>query len=355
MAWSKRSRHVQQRVLCCVMGAMWVFRSGAIRAQQQPTMPPTHDETKAPVVVQPKLLTKGLTVGFAATVQTPLAGVAKQANADLTSMPYLMLHPGYWGAREATREYCASHWGVGSEDGAYQAAAAVARQTAQREYAEYSHKLGVTKSVAMLVSDIFPDSNECEAVEPARCNLDGPKPASCASSPCTNRSWGQKLACGIATAENVALLVDESELCHSLGYETTEDEVARVRLKNDLIDTLSSWHWSSTERSSCIARNIGFWVGRPSSYDSVIALDEPSQNNAEVIRDREVGPVVAFGVGFTPNSALSLLLGVTYSQVTERDVTDANGATTRQGIDRPLWTLTVGLGGNADLVGVFAR
>ncbi|HLL48161.1 MAG TPA: hypothetical protein VK399_15785, partial [Longimicrobiaceae bacterium] len=75
----------------------------------------------------------GITGGFAFTIQTPLGSLdgTSQEVVKTTGMPYLMALPGYWGASEATRAYCAASWGSGDENTAAKAASAVAHKRAE--------------------------------------------------------------------------------------------------------------------------------------------------------------------------------------------------------------------------------
>ena len=82
-----------------------------------------------------KLIASGLTGGVAFTVQ--LTGPfnnnsAKQVNPKGAVMPYIMALPGYWGARQATREACASAYSGAGEDTIDSAARAIARKRATR-------------------------------------------------------------------------------------------------------------------------------------------------------------------------------------------------------------------------------
>ena len=72
-------------------------------------------------------------------------------------------------------------------------------------------------------------------------------------------------------------------------------------------------------RSACVAHMFGLFVGRAFAYDAKTTLTLGTPKT----RVREVDPHLSIGVAFLPASPLSVLLGLTVSDVTRDDSTAA--------------------------------
>ena len=94
-------------------------------------------------------------------------------------------------------------------------------------------------------------------------------------------------------------------------------------------------------------RKFGLWVGFPvNPYKARITADKfGMKSNVQ----REVNPVVSFGLAFAPNATISGLLGVTYSRVTLPTMVDMEQN------EAGLWTFPLGIGGNLDIVNAFRK
>ena len=83
----------------------------------------------------------------------------------------------------------------------------------------------------------------------------------------------------------------------------------------------------------------------PLSYDARTTVPNEDATDEGATAMRKVTPLIAFGLGFSPNKYLSLLVGLTVAQ-TSREKTDTAAAVE----DETLWATTVGFGGNLDII-----
>jgi hypothetical protein len=111
----------------------------------------------------------------------------------------------------------------------------------------------------------------------------------------------------------------------------------------NILNVLAQHGWNPTLPGKCFWKRVGVWVGRPLGYATQTRL----RGDTERVK-REIDPVVAFGVGFTPHAYLSLLVGVTLANI---EVAPSSGAVT-QGLT---WAGTIAIGGNLDLVGAWLK
>lgn len=258
-----------------------------------------------------KLLEFGLTVGTAFAVQAPVIpeGTASnrlhQRTASVTAMPYLMLLPGFWTGNGYVRKYCASQWAGKSEVTASRAADALAREKAKQH-------------LEVLLDAIRSSNGKIELEE-----LKNEEP----------RSRGLE-----------HLTEEQHEAAKALLGETdpAKRELLREALETELMTTVVGWT-PGLPAKACAARKIGAWVGIPVKYEARI---EGRPFGVAVDTKSEIDPVVAFGLGYTPNAYVSVLVGGSYNRATvASSMTDPDARN-----DRGLWTITVGLGLNADIL-----
>ncbi len=100
-----------------------------------------------------RLMEFGITGGVAAVAQIPTGSDYGQSFAKVTSMPYVMLMPAFWGVEKESRKFCASQWGFGTQDKAHQAAIAMSRQWARRTIAAGGARLAAGVTVNALARD----------------------------------------------------------------------------------------------------------------------------------------------------------------------------------------------------------
>jgi hypothetical protein len=248
-----------------------------------------------------KLLRSGVTVGFAVALQFPAFAThnTAQANVESTGMPYVVFLPHYWGASEATREYCASNWGSGDEDEAQTAAAAIAHKRALRLFDNIVaaiHSVGSPNKIAIAAHFVNEYSN------------------------------GHGIVQGIIDWDA-----------------TSEPAATHEQRKADLIQWLADQDWNPSQRGSCGWKKVGFWVGRPLNYSAKVRMGENEFANRNMV------PKFAFGLTFTPNAYVSVLLGVT---VGNAELVQGDGQTIES---KTCWAGTFALGGNLDLAGTIFK
>ena len=84
---------------------------------------------------------------------------------------------------------------------------------------------------------------------------------------------------------------------------------------------------------------VGFYVGYPAMFNASATVE------SRTLRDhgnRDVEPVVSLGAAILPNAMVAILVGPAVSLVSRDDETKVT-----------MWTMVVGVGGNADIVNLF--
>ncbi len=111
-----------------------------------------------------------------------------------------------------------------------------------------------------------------------------------------------------------------------------QGEKSEVQLEL-LVEAMASQRWNPSVDVTCWYRKFGAWIGRPGSYTV------ESNIGGESAGELEFEPVVAFGLGYSPNSYLSIVAGATYGALAEADDTK-----------HQTWAFTAGIGGNLDII-----
>jgi hypothetical protein len=246
-----------------------------------------------------KLMSSGITAGGARAIQTRAPWGGEQKGTDVVAMPYLMVLPGYFGAPQPKREYCASAWGVGDDASATAAATGAARKVARKLLDAIKADLRISMSVDDVVAAWFPDAQE-----------------------------SQKQS---AVAKKIVETTQQA-ITKQKDPQTKQEG---VQLEESALDSLTARAWNPTLRGKCGLNAFGLWLGKPLSYTTSTRVDGDT-------KDREVKPIIAFGIGYTPHAYFSMLLGLTLATVKKSE--DATSSNTT-------WATTVGIGGNLDLLG----
>jgi hypothetical protein len=254
-----------------------------------------------------KFISSGLTGGVALAIQTPLGRLkgTSQTSAASTAMPYVMILPAYWAAPEATRVYCASDWGSGRQILASRAALAVAKEQAEVLFDTIVSSLNAKES-AEVIADQFLLERAKEALGEGRA------------------AQAKSLSTGLVNA------IDQ----WNQSKAKTGPEGSRQR--DDIIVAIANLDWNIALSGRCGWKKWGPWVGKPLAYDARTTLTGFGDS------ERQFSPVVALGVGWSPNSYFSLLAGVTLGNVSTQG--DAP-------VDKSCWAGTFAIGGNLDLLG----
>jgi hypothetical protein len=250
-----------------------------------------------------KLMSSGVTGGMALALQAavPWLEAHAQRQSVLVAMPYLMVHPGYFGAPQPTREYCASAWGSGDDADAAAAAMGAARKSAQMILTAIKADLRVGRRPDDIVMARFPGSKEVIMK-----TVDDPSDEA-EEAAVYGRVLVRRVAAAISGADAASVAAEE----------------------RNILDSLTAFLWNPNRPpKGCVLRSFGFWLGRPLGYTALVKL----QDDSEV--SHEVSPVIAFGIGYSPHAYLSFLVGTTLSYAGTEQV----------------WSSTFAAGGNIDLV-----
>lgn len=252
------------------------------------------------------LMSSGLTGGVALALQ--LDGpfnreLASQDRPKATTMPYLLVLPVMWGTPQAVREYCVSSWGAGDESTAVSAANAVVQRRAKLLFA------GIESALA-----VHSDASDEKTINAIVEEVDG-------------TDYG-----GPSAVRAV------------LSYRKMPPGNPKDAFKSDVVQWMGSIQWKPTWNARCWTKRIGAWIGYPVAYDARTSVKNADKSDPGKTATRSITPILAFGLGFSPNSYFSVLGGFTVGSVT-RDATSTSAA-----VDETIWATTIAFGGNLDIL-----
>lgn len=330
-----------------------------------------------------KLLKSGITIGVSAGLQFPLfarKGTSLQ-QAAFVGMPYVLILPGYWGGSDARREYCATAWGGGGESEATSAAMEVARRKALTKFEAFVNSInaGLPDSQILAWDDVnvrvaweeyegaeiaFKSASDelkksdntlskklltLQALSKSKKPND---PTLLSALQDFNNARTDYLASQEAfqdaaqiylktkSPDPTAILVAETRI-----WQTTppQDPDARDVKKASIINSLANTEWNSNLRGKCWWTRFGGFIGMP------LGNEVRAKVRGIGIEKRDFNSHLAFGITFTPNAYVSLLLGVTVGEVTRKE------SETTTPDPRTVWAGNFSLGGNFDLAAALLK
>jgi hypothetical protein len=230
----------------------------------------------------------------------------------------VMVMPFYWGTSEVVREACVSSWGGGDEATSYAAARAVARKRAER----------VFDSVVSLLR--APDK----------------KP--------TDDDIVKFLALKYYDDEvgfTKEPMISSIREYVAMPNDTDADRNEAAKKRDLILDMMANVQWRASLVASCWHKRLGVWVGAPLSYDATTSVPDPQPTTVGEPTDkiRPIKPIVAFGLGFSPNAYFSILAGFTASTV-ERGALGDDPL-----LRRTIWSTTLAIGGTLDIAGALTK
>lgn len=276
------------------------------------------DQKLADSFKQGKLVRYGVTAGAAVAVHWNTSG--KQEQPGVSAMPYIAVLPGWWRAMgKVTRAFCSESYLTGwdsAQRAANQAAEDWAVETVQRVG---SLDRGVTQDADSGVNDWH------TLIDPEK-----KQPAPDASLP---RVRDNAAFAGASEKEVVAEF-----LAHPGSY------------PGNVYDVVG---WDERKGGNCSMLWLGGYIGVPTKFTVNGRAVE-----SDFTKARDFNPVVSFGVVITPISAIAMTVGATYARV-QSDTPSASPVPTTldeaPGSYHGMFALTIGVGGNLDLVGALLK
>jgi len=128
---------------------------------------------------------------------------------------------------------------------------------------------------------------------------------------------------------------DQAAYCAALR--SVPDKEVRVAAAKALVaqgEGVANATQTATQEYKCPLSWLGAYIGFPLEFESTVEI--PSQMFRGSV---DLRPTGSFGLALTPNAVVSILLGLTASNFSRADQTESN-----------IWTITLGIGGNLDLV-----
>ena len=300
------------------------------------------------------LIQYGLTGGLALTLQvTTGVGLDNRSlyGASAAVLPYIMLHPGYLknDKYDGKRAYCAKRWqGSGFRD-ASEAALADAMDKARRTYFSLlqliARNYGTTDIMCAKAkgdaaaqsqskaADLPSDAGVCKRYNIANTDLEAIK-AVYHDIYLQNTQLGNRSS-PVATAK---------EPITDLG----EIEKTLQPRERDVIASIAHSYWNPLLAPNCSQYNFGLWAGLGGlPYTAQIVTKQGAEQD-DTRDNRTLTPIIAGGVGYSPNTYLSILVGVTYSLIVEGK---PDGGTTTFSLLTP----TIGLAGSINIFSALTK
>ena len=281
------------------------------------------DEKLADSFKQGKLIRYGITAGAAVAVHWSASSMQDQPG--VSAMPYIAVLPWWWFRRmgKITRAFCTQSFLTGwdsAKRAANQAAEDWAVETVQRLNTLNPRYLGVVQDPDSGVNDwhTLIETKETES-KPAEASLPRVK--------------------------------DDPDFAHASEKELIAEFIAHPgKYPGNVYDMVG---WNERKNGNCSMLWLGAYVGVPTKY----TVNGKAQDG-DPLKAREFNPVVSFGVVVTPISAVALMVGATYARVAS-DIATAS-PTPMKLDDNPgsyhgTFALTLGVGGNLDLVGALLK
>lgn len=146
----------------------------------------------------------------------------------------------------------------------------------------------------------------------------------------------------MAQADRLARLdLSDTERAALDGPDSDAKTAAKAKLEEG-----SRKKWDPTKAGSCWSGKVGLYVGKPLAYDASVVSVEGGEEMT-----RSVTPTISGGLIFLPNAYIAVLVGISHSRFTEpAKAATATEAATPEATRRFL-SLSVGIGGNLDLLG----
>ncbi len=251
------------------------------------------------------------------TVQLPIGSSATRMDAaaiDVAS--YVGVLPAYWTTNEERATYCSTTGLFQDGEKALRAATAISRRlaTIRLEF--------IVSWLKVAGLDVSPKEEAMDA------------------------GSRQKEILNSVTRLGADLFTEsqfEFSLSEQVGYLLAAQEMLwesnpdKQELKRQaLVEALAAKRRRPDLGYPCGWYRLGFWAGRPFGFPAETTLNDQRLQ-------RDVNPIVAFGVLYMPNAYITFLGGATYSTV------GATPADQAAPLHYSLWTLTLGLGGTLDM------
>lgn len=265
-----------------------------------------------------KLVRYGITAGLAVAVHAP-GGQELQRQWGVSAMPYLAVLPFWWGVRgRITKAYCAAGW-IHSDD---------------------AQKVADTEAVAWAVQRVKARGKLFDVADSSDADSTALKRV-----PSVTQQEVDRVKALAEPQRTEALKKQESD-----RLKTFLDDPATYT--GNVFDATG---WRTDERGKCgpWAHLPGIYVGIPAKFTVNARAIEGDPYQA-----RELSPIISVGLVAAPISAISLMVGATFSNaVSDTEKVDKDTAMKVQitegtpGTNHVIGSLTMAIGGNLDIIG----
>lgn len=274
-----------------------------------------------------KFIESGVTGGIAMMLHSELSSgrdSIKQRTSEITAVPYVLFLPGYWGSKPEVDKYCAGRFNAGSVE------------------AQESADSNAMRRAEIPLKALLAGVEANRTLEEIRGWI-----GSSAGGDTKNPSLKQLSS---ATYELAKLYVTDKK------KNDPELREALVERRDLLLRAIAAevigWTPGVPPKTRyCVGRKFGIWVGFPINSFKARIESYTVDVDAERNKERDVRPIVSFGLGIAPNAIVTGLVGVSYSVVRlPNDPMDLE-KTNPYGY----WSFTAGIGGNLDIINLFRR
>lgn len=292
-------------------------------------------EKKALAAEAERLMKFGVTFGVGLTVQIPLlhsnGRLARLEAPQAGVMPYLLFMPAFWGGSASKRAYCAAEWSASQA-----AAVAAAEEKQNQDRRALRERIANGEGERDELEGTLKENEEFR--DKLEQKLKGTEEA------CKElRKKAEGKDASVQDRDNAKECVEELEAGFT-KWDTLKEEIEDQKAELEELDkqlrdnraALRELNVAAFNRSCWKHKYLGFYAGYPATFDATTTVPQGTFDDEQ---RREVRPIISFGYAMAPNALIAALAGATVGTVKRDDESDAT-----------FWALTVGLGGNADLL-----
>jgi hypothetical protein len=140
--------------------------------------------------------------------------------------------------------------------------------------------------------------------------------------------------------EDAQTIADDHAILRA-GYSKAEADLSEEERQ----DIERSSRWDLDDPPYCWYRLIGIYVGKPLAISPTIKPAAPLKDATPTSAS-----IASFGLAWSPNTAFSLMAGLTLWRFSTDMTTDSSANE-----NRSYWTYTFGIGGNLDIIGSLVK
>ncbi len=268
-----------------------------------------------------KLISSGFTGGVALSTLALVSNdrVVIEQPFAVAAMPYIAIHPFYWAKSDAARAYCADTFIGGNKNTGAAAAQAIEVVTAKAALAGLIAGARSGRFRKRRADEWNPGMKGENIANVTYC---APPDVDHDDDPCAIYDLNEKQAKAVIDGDYAKLAKEGSEA------------------REDWLLDATHRRWNPTLAGKCGSTRFGVYFG----INLPTKVDVSSRGGSIAVTEQSYNGIFSTGFVFAPSAYFSILAGIAHGRV--RPSADAGQV--------PVWGANLGLGGNLDLIGLFA-